>query len=708
MEQIPNNHVNRSLRPAVPQPQQRPQFQPGGPVTSPPQFVPRSGNQAQRGPVPAGPPGSPQIRNQAPLIRPSLQPTATQQGPRLVQSPTAAPIQQRGPVPNNLQFGPRQPPQFGGVTTPEGARPQTILQTNGTPKINTALNAPINTQLTRQSSQGSLKGLDLSNRYQNKPVNLENQNASNESLNKPDIGYEVSGATKGRSYSIAAAPGAPSPLKMEMDDRRKSVSAVGGRYEELASQSPGLGLIQEMRASKDNIRGSKESIRSEASVEGGKDIAERPESRLAGSKMTESFMGSLSNLTPKKKIDDDDDVVSQNYLTTMKNETSQNKPDLSDRSPSLTRSDESPEPKNTSQSSVLSNKSQGGTPEPQRPKTPKMEIKQEYKPEPPKEIKQNVTPSKTPSKSPILESKSPISNNKKPTDLKTSVTPFDSKKSTPRKIVSAPSYRQKDGDNDSGVDESTQGNDINGSPGSPNKKLPSKLPMKEKSSSSLKQSLSRSSSKSATAKTPETPQPNDKKKVPMNKVQVGNAPSPNIKAVKSKIGSLDNTTYKPGGGKVKIENRKLDFNNITPKIAAKNEAYTPSGGAKKITTTKLEWNVKSKVGSLQNTSYKPGGGDKKIETVKLDFKEKAKPKVASTVNITHKPGGGGVKIENQKLDFKAQSKVGSLDNVKHKPGGGDIKIFDDKDYIKQIGGQSPLPNSHGQSRQEPEYLYTYY
>lgn len=63
-----------------------------------------------------------------------------------------------------------------------------------------------------------------------------------------------------------------------------------------------------------------------------------------------------------------------------------------------------------------------------------------------------------------------------------------------------------------------------------------------------------------------------------------------------------------------------------------------------ITSTKLEWNVKSKVGSLQNTAYKPGGGDKKIETVKLDFKEKAKPKVASTVNITHKPGGGGVKV----------------------------------------------------------------
>jgi microtubule-associated protein tau len=68
----------------------------------------------------------------------------------------------------------------------------------------------------------------------------------------------------------------------------------------------------------------------------------------------------------------------------------------------------------------------------------------------------------------------------------------------------------------------------------------------------------------------------------MNKVQVGAAPSPNLKSVKSKIGSLNNTTYKPGGGKVKIENRKLDFSKAQPKIAAKNDKYIPSGGDKKV------------------------------------------------------------------------------------------------------------------------------
>lgn len=68
----------------------------------------------------------------------------------------------------------------------------------------------------------------------------------------------------------------------------------------------------------------------------------------------------------------------------------------------------------------------------------------------------------------------------------------------------------------------------------------------------------------------------------MNKVQVGAAASPNLKVVRSKIGSLENASYKPGGGRVKIENRKLDFSKAQPKIAAKNDKYAPSGGEKKV------------------------------------------------------------------------------------------------------------------------------
>ncbi len=60
---------------------------------------------------------------------------------------------------------------------------------------------------------------------------------------------------------------------------------------------------------------------------------------------------------------------------------------------------------------------------------------------------------------------------------------------------------------------------------------------------------------------------------------------------------------------------------------------------------KLQWNAKSKIGSLENATHKPGGGDKKIETIKLEFREKAKPKVGSKDNIKHVPGGGTVKVQ---------------------------------------------------------------
>lgn len=262
-------------------------------------------------------------------------------------------------------------------------------------------------------------------------------------------------------------------------------------------------------------------------------------------------------------------------------------------------------------------------------------------------------------------------------------------------------------ENGSVANESMQSNagpTTNGVADSPMKKSPSKLTEADKRSTAGSPVKSPSKSVKSLPRTPDTPSSTgglEKKKLPMNKIQVGAAPSPNLKTVRSKIGSLENASYKPGGGKVKIENRKLDFSKAQPKIAAKNEKYTPSGGDKKIAQVKLQWNAKPKVGSLDNATYKPGGGDKKIETVKLDFKDKAKPKVGSKDNAKHIPGGGAVKIQTQKVDIKAESKIGSLDNVKHKPGGGDKKIFNDTSYLRQTGSnvqsvsgsgsQSPVP-----------------
>lgn len=234
-----------------------------------------------------------------------------------------------------------------------------------------------------------------------------------------------------------------------------------------------------------------------------------------------------------------------------------------------------------------------------------------------------------------------------------------------------PQNGQEEG-HDSGVDESTQAKE-NGQSRSPSK-----------GRGSPRKRMPRSTEPSPLKRTPQSAASSAERKLPMNKIEVGKSASPNLKAVKSKIGSMDNAAYKPGGGKVKIESKKLDYSRASSRILAKNEAYTPGGGDKKIESKKLVWNAQSKIGSLDNKDHKPGGGDKKIESQKLAFK--AQSKVGSKDNIKHKAGGGEVKIEIKKLDFKdkASSKVGSLNNVKHKPGGGEKKIFDDKDYIRQM------------------------
>ncbi len=69
----------------------------------------------------------------------------------------------------------------------------------------------------------------------------------------------------------------------------------------------------------------------------------------------------------------------------------------------------------------------------------------------------------------------------------------------------------------------------------------------------------------------------------MNRVKVGMSSSPNLKQVKSKIGSMSNSSHRPGGGEIKIENRKLNWRS-EGRTVAKNEGYTPKGGDKKVRT----------------------------------------------------------------------------------------------------------------------------
>ncbi|KAM6070709.1 microtubule-associated protein 2 isoform 2-T4 [Chlamydotis macqueenii] len=142
-------------------------------------------------------------------------------------------------------------------------------------------------------------------------------------------------------------------------------------------------------------------------------------------------------------------------------------------------------------------------------------------------------------------------------------------------------------------------------------------------------------------------------------LRVINQPLPDLKNVRSKIGSTDNIKYQPKGGQVRILNKKIDFSDIQSRCGSRdNIKHSAGGGNVQIVTKKIDLShVTSKCGSLKNIHHKPGGGHVKIESVKLDFKEKAQAKVRSLDNAHHVPGGGNVKIDSQKLNFREHAKA---------------------------------------------------
>ncbi|XP_077083355.1 uncharacterized protein map4l isoform X15 [Siphateles boraxobius] len=134
-------------------------------------------------------------------------------------------------------------------------------------------------------------------------------------------------------------------------------------------------------------------------------------------------------------------------------------------------------------------------------------------------------------------------------------------------------------------------------------------------------------------------------------VRTTNAPLPDLKNVRSKIGSTDNMKYQPGGGKVSAAQGKTD---ALPKT---------SQGKVQIVHKKLDFShVTSRCGSKDNIKHVPGGGNVQILNKKVDL-SKVTAKCGSKDNMKHKPGGGDVKIESHKVNVNAKAKVGSLDNA---------------------------------------------
>uniref|UniRef100_A0A8C1CNQ7 Microtubule-associated protein n=1 Tax=Cyprinus carpio carpio TaxID=630221 RepID=A0A8C1CNQ7_CYPCA len=149
------------------------------------------------------------------------------------------------------------------------------------------------------------------------------------------------------------------------------------------------------------------------------------------------------------------------------------------------------------------------------------------------------------------------------------------------------------------------------------------------------------------------------------------APLPDLKNIRSKIGSTDNLKHQPGGGRVQILDQKVDFSNVQSKCGSKaNLRHVPGGGNIQILDQKWDLiNVQSRCGSTDNMKHVPGGGKVQILHKKIDLTN-VQSKCGSKDNIRHKPGGGNIEIRSEKLEFRAQSKVGSMDNIKHTPGGG--------------------------------------
>uniref|UniRef100_A0A3Q3K4D5 Microtubule-associated protein n=1 Tax=Monopterus albus TaxID=43700 RepID=A0A3Q3K4D5_MONAL len=150
------------------------------------------------------------------------------------------------------------------------------------------------------------------------------------------------------------------------------------------------------------------------------------------------------------------------------------------------------------------------------------------------------------------------------------------------------------------------------------------------------------------------------------------APMPDLKNIKSKIGSTDNIKHQPGGGKVQILDKKLDLTN-----------------------------VQARCGSKDNIKHTPGGGKIQIVHKKIDLSN-VTSKCGSKDNIHHKPGGGNVEIKSEKLEFRGQSKVGSLGNIGHVPGGGQRKREKGKEAEGSTSDSPSVPSPAVTPPQSPQ------
>ncbi|KAM9200552.1 microtubule-associated protein 4 isoform 6-T9 [Mergus octosetaceus] len=241
---------------------------------------------------------------------------------------------------------------------------------------------------------------------------------------------------------------------------------------------------------------------------------------------------------------------------------------------------------------------------------------------------------------------------KRPTSIKTDAKPADAKKPA-AKSPSADLARPKSASGNAVKSSATTPTTTSSAPSLPGAAASRPKP-KPAATKPTTTSTATADAKKTTAKAPAKPSTVSKPPRPPSSVS-----APDLKNVRSKIGSTDNIKHQPGGGKVQIVSKKANYSHVQSKCGSKdNIKHVPGGGNVQIQNKKVDLSkVSSKCGSKANIKHKPGGGDVKIENQKLNFKEKAQAKVGSLDNVGHLPAGGTVKIESHKLTFREKAKA---------------------------------------------------
>ncbi|CAH2281722.1 microtubule-associated 4 isoform X1 [Pelobates cultripes] len=159
------------------------------------------------------------------------------------------------------------------------------------------------------------------------------------------------------------------------------------------------------------------------------------------------------------------------------------------------------------------------------------------------------------------------------------------------------------------------------------------------------------------------------------------ATAPDLKNIRSKIGSTDNLKHQPGGGKAKVEKKPVPASTTARKPVT---LAGPKSTAPKPAVTKES--VPKQSNEKVPNAAKPAAGS-------------ARPQAPSN----HKPGSANVQIVNKKIDVsKVSSKCGSKANLKPKSGGGDSKTEASNGNSKKQEETMSAPKENNKDLKSPE------